>query len=137
MTRPENTERRLLSSFVPDPETGCWLWMRPLEKSGYPRFYDGRYRKAYRVMYERVRGPIPDGLTLDHLCRVRHCVNPWHLEPVTLAENIRRGNSPSALAARKTHCIRGHWLAGANLLNSPGRKCRACHRLAHAKRAAA
>jgi hypothetical protein len=127
MTRPENTEQRFLTSFVPDPETGCWLWTRPLTRMGYGRFYDHGYVMAHRVMYERVRGPIPVGLTIDHLCRRRNCVNPWHLEPVTLAENVLRGYSPAAICARKTHCLRGHPLSGDNLLNSPHRICRTCH----------
>ena len=79
---------------------------------------------AHRVAYELQVGPIPVGLQLDHLCRVRSCVNPAHLEPVTSAENTRRG-----LRAMKTHCPQGHPYAGENLLIRPTgqRRCRTCH----------
>lgn len=87
----------------------CWLWRAHRLPTGYGQFYfDGQMRYAHRVAYELFVGPIPAGLTIDHLCRVRACVNPDHLEPVTNRENILRGVAPSALNARKTHCIRGH-----------------------------
>lgn len=72
-------------------DTPCWLWKRHLNRSGYGMVQAGKLRLAHRVYYERAKGTIPDGLTLDHLCRNRHCVNPDHLEPVTLKENIQRG----------------------------------------------
>lgn len=69
----------------------CWLWTRPLTDRGYASFgYDGGKIRAHRFAYEQIVGPIPAGLTLDHLCRVRHCVNPSHMEPVTQAENSLR-----------------------------------------------
>jgi hypothetical protein len=80
----------------------CWLWTRSL-RNGYPWiYYQGRPRAAYRVSYIETIGPIPDGLHLDHLCRITHCVNPYHLEPVTQAENNRRQ------FAVVTHCPQGH-----------------------------
>ncbi len=70
----------------------CWLWTPPPGTGGYGRLgVDGRMVLAYRFAYELLVGPIPVGLQPDHLCRVRHCVRPDHLEPVTQAENIRRG----------------------------------------------
>ncbi len=74
-------------------KTACWVWQRARSRSGYGQAYDGRMmRPAHRVYYEREYGEVPKGLVLDHLCRLRACVNPAHLEPVTHAENVRRGN---------------------------------------------
>jgi hypothetical protein len=71
--------------------TPCWIWMRAKGKHGYGICWkDGRTCRAHRVVYERHKGPIPDGKQLDHLCRIRCCVNPSHLEPVSGAINIRR-----------------------------------------------
>ena len=75
-----------------DPETGCWLWIASVKPNGYGNFrYAGKWRNAHRMGYTLYRETIPEGLDLDHLCRVRHCVNPAHLEPVTHQENMRRG----------------------------------------------
>lgn len=88
---------------------GCWLWTGALNRSGY-----GYVRRrpnqflAHRYAYELVIGPIPDGMTLDHLCAVRNCVNPAHLEPVTLHENIIRSDGPAGRHARATECASGH-----------------------------
>lgn len=108
---------------------GCWLWTGHLFKSGYGQFSIGtRCVRAHRFAYELFLGPIPDGMQLDHLCRVRACVSPLHLEPVTARENTLRGDSPSSINARKTHCIHGHALTGANLHVRPDgtRRCRTC-----------
>jgi hypothetical protein len=85
-------------------------------------------RRAHRLYYELEKGPIPKGLTLDHLCRVRCCVNPDHLEPVTPVENVMRGESFFAKQARRTHCPQGHEYIGRNLMitRRGERKCRAC-----------
>lgn len=73
-------------------ENGCWLWQGRLSSKGYGyRWFKGKPgRPAHRVVYEILKGPIPKGMALDHLCRIRHCVNPDHLEPVTTMENNRR-----------------------------------------------
>lgn len=111
---------------------GCWLWTGMLSTSGYGQF--GKRIAAHRFAYEFAVGPIPNGLQLDHLCRVRNCVNPSHLEPVDPWENWRRGESPAAVNRRKTHCKRGHAFDEANTawaLNARGkayRWCRACNR---------
>jgi HNH endonuclease len=116
-------------------ETPCWVWqgyIRP--RDGYPDRMRWHGRKVWplRHIYEMLVGPIPEGLDLDHLCRVRVCVNPEHAEPVTRGENVRRGVGPSAVHARKTHCIHGHSLADAVLRpqrDGSGRmqrECRTC-----------
>lgn len=117
---------RFLSKFVIG-ETGCWLWTAGLSPKGYGRFRDAaRIWRAHRYAFTALVGTIPDGLQLDHLCRVRHCVNPQHLEPVTNRENTRRGESVAAQRARQTHCLRGHELSGANLYVWPRNGRRAC-----------
>jgi len=73
--------------------TPCWVWQWGKTSKGYgaARHRSRRQQSAHRWMYERYKGPIPQGLDLDHLCRVKACVNPDHLEPVLNAENVRRG----------------------------------------------
>jgi hypothetical protein len=110
----------------------CWLWRGALNSSGYANvFWNGRQANAHRVSYELSVGPIPEGLQIDHLCRVRHCVNPAHLEPVTSKINTLRGVSPLAINSRKTHCQLGHELSGDNLRleKSGSRVCRECKRI--------
>jgi hypothetical protein len=107
----------------------CWLWTSSIDRGGYGQFDLGNKSTiAHRWAYEFCVGDIPEGLDLDHLCRVRHCVNPDHLEPVTRSENMRR--SPIAISginARKTHCKRGHEFTPENTYrDSRGRKCREC-----------
>jgi len=111
--------------------TGCWIWEGSLDQDGYGRFMlDGRNRRAHVLTWEAEYGPVPDGKQLDHLCRVRRCVRPSHLEPVTRRENILRGEGQSAVNARKTHCIHGHALTPGNLvlsnLRQGKRRCRTC-----------
>lgn len=87
----------------------CWLWRGPLTDKGYGYISFGRKNVgAHVVSYSIIRGPVPEGLELDHLCRIRDCVNPDHLEPVTSRTNVLRGVGPSAQNARKTHCQNGH-----------------------------
>lgn len=109
---------------------GCWIWRLRLDKDGYGQIsVQNKTRRAHRVAYEALVGEIPEGLELDHLCRVRSCVNPEHLEPVTSKENTLRGESFSAVNARKTHCSKGHELAGDNLeIRGKQRSCRECRR---------
>ena len=114
--------------YVVNPKTGCWEWTAYRNRYGYGQFcIDGRMMKAHRVAYELYRGNIPEGLQIDHLCRVRHCVNPDHLEPVTAQENHRRGES-GVKNKQKTHCPHGHPYAGDNLQirSCGGRTCRKC-----------
>lgn len=111
--------------------SGCWEWTASKNQTGYGLFgiRSGRMRASHRVAYEALVGPVPDGKELDHLCRVRGCANPVHLEPVDHRTNVRRGVAPTAVNANKTHCIRGHEFTGANLVIRPNgtRRCRACN----------
>ena len=112
----------------------CWRWKGPKNQYGYGVIGVGRRTQgtmlAHRLAYMLTKGEIPEGLTLDHLCRVRDCVNPEHLEPVTRKENNRRGNGFSGRNAQKTHCKNGHPLSGDNLIvrASGMRNCRTCIR---------
>lgn len=82
---------RLMALLERPTGSDCWLWTGYVAAGGYGEFHlAGRTRKAHRVAYELLVGPVPEGLDLDHLCRVRRCVNPEHLEPVTRQENLRR-----------------------------------------------
>lgn len=112
--------------------SGCWEWsgsVMPKRPYGRCTWY-GKTVPAHRVSYLLLKGTIPEGLEIDHLCNNPRCVNPDHLEAVTPQVNTRRSNNPSAINARKTHCIHGHELAGGNLYLTPkgNRKCRTCTR---------
>jgi hypothetical protein len=92
---------------------GCWIWNGTVNKFGYGQFgihVDGKWkpRGAHRIAYELSKGPIPEGLQLDHLCRNRRCVNPSHLEPVSNRENSIRGMAPAMQVYRTNVCLRGH-----------------------------
>ena len=120
-----------------DPE-GCWLWTGALS-DGYGSFgIEGhRTKGAHRYAYETLVGPVPSGLQLDHLCRVRNCVNPDHLEPVTQRENLLRSEGAAARNARKTHCENGHPFDDENTSSTNGkRRCRACGRESEQRRRA-
>ncbi len=106
MGRHGYAARPIEELYIPEPNSGCWLWLGAILKNGkrkrnggygiysVRREDDWRKTKTYRAhrfMWERENGPVPAGLTLDHKCRVRCCVNPDHIEPVTNAENARRG----------------------------------------------
>lgn len=113
----------------------CWIWTGGRQSAGYGRLSFGARTLAHRAVYELLVGPIPEGLTLDHLCRVPLCVNPDHLEPVTRGENVLRGNGLSAQRARQTHCIHGHEFTPENTgLNGRGRRCLMCQNARNAQR---
>lgn len=103
---------------------GCWEWVAGRTGRGYGAFWiDGKQYLAHRIAYELEVGPIPKGMTLDHLCRNRACVRPDHLEVVSRGENVLRGEGLTAVNARKTHCPRGHEY---DLISGGRRRCRTC-----------
>ena len=125
----EKAKKRFFDKVVVDPETGCWEWSAARTQGGYGVFwFDGKQHYAHRVAYELVKGKIPEGLELDHLCRHRACVRPDHLEAVTHKENLLRGETFQAANAAKTHCPQGHPYSGDNLYVTPDgeRECRTC-----------
>lgn len=110
-------------------EDDCWLWLGARSAEGYGRIRINRhYYWVHRWIYEKLRGPIPIGFQIDHLCHVTLCVNPNHLEAVTPRENVLRSTSTAAKNAKKTHCPRGHEYTEQNTRTSSARKryCRAC-----------
>lgn len=133
MTALDALPPRLQTKIRVNSETGCWEWVGSITATGYGRAWDDELKRAdwaHRVIYRRLVGPIPVGLTLDHLCRVRHCVNPAMLEPVSQLVNNVRGIGPAVTRKRhrsKTHCHRGHPLSGENVNIRNGRRhCLMC-----------
>lgn len=109
-------------------ESGCLEWQGCLSASGYGRIgIEKKTFRVHRVAWEMVRGPIPEGMVIDHLCRNKKCCDPEHLEVVTQKENVRRGNSGKR-NAEKTHCIHGHPFDEVNTYVSKtgSRQCLAC-----------
>ena len=138
MTWPRSTPERIYDRLVPDPETGCLLWTGKTDH-GYGRIkICQRLRYVHVVAWEIRNGPVPGGLELDHLCRVRACANTDHLELVARRENVLRGHALAAVNARKTHCKNDHEFTKANTylrLRPSGRsqrECRTCRRQAAA-----
>lgn len=134
-----------LTRRVEIQESGCWEWTGHLSPMGYGRINLGPPTNqpgfTHRVAWELLVGPVDDGLELDHLCRNKACMNPDHLEPVTHAENLRRGISPVGRAGQlsprrlarprsKTHCPHGHEYSPDNTYRRPQGtlECRACRR---------
>lgn len=125
----------------------CWVWTASINKAtGYGHFgvSASKFVVAHRFSYEFLRAEIPAGLQIDHLCRNRACVNPWHLEPVTPRVNVLRSTNPAAVNARRESCVNGHPLTEDNIYRVAGkshRTCATCHRekargYYHAKKAA-
>lgn len=137
-------ERPLLERWLEkvDKTKTCWLWTGHITKDGYGAIQRGPSHPlgrgsslAHRIGYELLVGPIPIGLELDHICRIRHCVNPDHLEPVTRRINVLRGISPPAKRASRTHCLHGHEYTPENTGHwkrwPHTRRCLTCQRAAY------
>lgn len=126
--------RAAFGARVERQQNGCWLWVGTMLVSGYGVFTAaGQTRRAHRASYEIHVGPIPAGMELDHLCRVKRCVNPQHLDPVPHRENMRRSPLMSRLGdaqAAKLACPNGHLYDETNtrITREGHRKRRACHR---------
>jgi hypothetical protein len=151
--RPGNPPSPIVQRFAKmvdlEGENGCWLWTGRQDGKGYGSFSVQqspgvwKTRKAHRISYELHRGRIPEGLQLDHLCRVRNCVNPDHLEPVTNRENSLRGYGACGENARKTHCPAGHPYDDTHTrlkqtqCGTIGRDCKTCGVIKAHQRAAA
>lgn len=125
-TRKTVAERFWPKVAIAGPDE-CWLW-RGARQGRYGAITEGGHAgkilRAHRVSYELAHGPIPVELTIDHLCRVPLCVNPAHLEAVTIRENLLRGDGASGRNARKTHCKYGHAFTGTNTYGY--RMCHTC-----------
>lgn len=126
-------EKRFWGNIYPEPNCGCWLWTGTIVRGGYGQIMAaGKKMYAHRLAFELKKGPIPEGLSIDHKCSVRSCVNPDHLEAVTHQENVRRtwmrglGWNPRI---NMTHCPRGHEFTAENTYTAPKtrqRQCRVC-----------
>lgn len=114
-----NIETRFKTKYKKSPN-GCWEWTAYISERGYAKFsfphngYKTRPGNAHRYSYEKYIGKLRKGMTIDHLCRNRKCVNPKHLEQVSWQENLLRGEGIPAINAKKTHCKRGHEFTKAN-----------------------
>lgn len=121
--------------YEPVSESGCWIWSDALSTGGYGQYWTGdKAVMAHRYSYEKAGNDIPNGMEIDHLCRVRCCVNPAHLEPVTRAENMRRA---VPFRSETTHCKHGHEYKPENTYinkKTGVKQCKECHRLREAKR---
>lgn len=130
--------RRIWDKIYPDPNCGCWLWGGSLAGGrkttlGYGEVWWGAGKvKVHRLLYETFVGPIPEGMQLDHLCRVQPCCNPAHLEPVTPTENVRRGiagQNRKHEVAQMAECRNGHaWIPENIGQGKRQRFCRICRR---------
>ena len=126
MNYPEQYKR--LSNFINKTDT-CWFWTGYIEKEGYGRCtFKHSQCSAHRAIYEIFKGEIPKGLQIDHLCRVRHCVNPEHLEAVTCRVNLLRGYGTAGVNARKEDCPKcGEKLS--KKYSYEGRRCTPCRKI--------
>ncbi len=120
---------------IPEPNSGCWLWMGSVSQKGYGYMCGGKkhhHISVHIAAYELSKGKVPNGMEIDHKCRVRCCVNPDHLQALTHADNVRRGiglaAKVSGIQKAKTHCPEGHPYDDKNTYVNPSgsRSCRTC-----------
>lgn len=128
---------KILDNSKRQPD-GCWIWTRRIQSNGYGQAWlpmcgrRGTSTVAHRVSYLAFKGQIPTGWQIDHLCRVRSCVNPEHLEAVTAKVNVNRSNARYKQEMAKTHCPRGHLYSAENMYTYPTkwggvtRNCKSC-----------
>lgn len=126
-------EKRFKTKYIKHGD--CWIWIGSFNgKKGYGKMLlRGKLELAHRISYSWYRGHIPTGMTIDHMCNNKACVNPEHLEVATQKDNNLRGNSLTAKNKRKTHCARGHEFTEDNVKiiirrTSTRRVCKKCHR---------
>jgi len=134
----EEIKAQLMDRIEMLTESGCWIPNTTIAQHGYCWMYgydfgNGKRKEyAHRVFYEMFKGPVSDGLQIDHLCKVRCCVNPNHLEAVTQRTNLLRGESAAAKNARRTHCPKGHPFSPENTGKLSTREnyryCKECNR---------
>lgn len=133
---PNDLPDRIRQKVRVNPDTNCWEWTAYIDENKYGIVrYNGKMRKAHRVVFTMMVSD-PGPLDLDHLCRVRHCVNPNHLEPVTRSVNVLRGSLPQLRRdSAGGQCTRGHeytdentywWTSPAGVVK---RRCRECSRI--------
>jgi hypothetical protein len=129
VSRPATPVLERITLKLDKATSECWLWTGARNRGGYGvvRGDDGRARILHRLVYELLVGPVPDGLDLDHLCRVRHCCNPTHLEPVTRQTNVDRGTYAAGVQRRES-CSRNHPFTPENTKTTRRgtRTCRTC-----------
>ncbi len=113
----------------------CWNWIGATQSRGYGHMIlRGKTKLAHRISYEHYVGKIPEGLTIDHICRNTLCVNPEHLQPKTQKDNNLCGISPTAINGRKKTCVNGHELSGKNIKvqvkkDGTRRRCLLCEKI--------
>lgn len=133
----DSTLKRFWAKVMPEPNSGCYLWLGTWDRYAYGSFYyNGRAGKAHRFSYEIHKGQIPNGLVIDHLCRNPYCVNPDHMEAVTYRTNIMRGINHVAFYKQRTHCAHGHEWTPENTgyySSDKTRFCRSCKKPARVK----
>lgn len=129
----EQIKQKILSKILIDPNTECWLWQGYADRDGYARIevIGGKNKFVHRLSYEAFTGSIPEGMSIDHICKNRGCCNPKHLQQLSIKENILRGDGASSKNNKKTHCNEGHEFSAENtyINNRSARVCKTCAKI--------